>query len=1029
RWLPFPPRWLLFLATLLLVALWTCFWSMQEVWEQGHLVSEKVERLVVIDGQASSSLKPKGNLTMQSRERLGHGVLFVVRSCSQNYGFRVTSILRTWGQDIARSPSDGLMVVGDTAVQQPRIFGVPECGNDRSRALCCKTGYALQLAYRWLDDFAWFFVLDDDTYVNIGNLRQSLSTFSALEPQALGVLGCGPGFCEDGQGGFCGGGGYALSKAALGVIMVNSTSTFQLDLMSHLATEKDGIAYDDISVACLLKRHRVRLRSLHGLYAFGSQRQWLDEAYERAITARSPLPVSFHYIGPFLMEALHNRFARLTESRDTALPQDENIRSASPVPAELREIHLRGLQIFKDQGLTPTRRRLVNFLRLGGRDEIRCKPGISLNKVMRCPDSKAMNGWLNVAIGRGNHRLFVLLSFLEGFILDDVAGVDEPIDVQLVLESISVQNCALQLTNELISEARRANTKGVCQLLEAGAAKDSKDHTGSTAVACASAKGHLEIVDVLLKAGADPDLSDWRGNTALVLASASGHVEVVRLLLAAGAQMDWQARDGTTALSCAAVNNHVQTARFLLEAGADKDLADNNGNTPLILASGGGHADIVQLLMAAGSDKDQQAHNGNTALTCASGGNHADVVCVLVKAGADANTRDRNGETALHLASRRGCLKIVRMLLEAGAEGEVQAGTGNTPFFYASISGHLETARLLLEFGANKDLELLSAAAEGLSETVQLLLEAGADKDIKNSDGENALHLAGYGGHHQAVRLLLEAGTNRDLHDRNGDTPLINACHGGHAETVRLLLEGGADKELGSFSDSSPLVCACVGGHVETARMLLESGAGQEFALLRASAEGQVDIVHLLLEASANKDAKDRRGQTALHRAASRGQSETVRLLLAAGVDQNVQDSTGAKAIALLSVQWLHLALCIAFARGAVVGSSWTGWLYNLAMQFPLLVFVLLMHGFSSPGIFFLLVNHLYLIAINMTTNEMMNKDRYQHFWQEVNQEKGVIRKVFRNPFDKGSTLKNCLDFWWYRRRSAMNLGLREMEL
>ena len=100
-------------------------------------------------------------------------------------------------------------------------------------------------------------------------------------------------------------------------------------------------------VACLLKRHRVRLRSLHGLYAFGSQRQWLDEAYERAITARSPLPVSFHYIGPFLMEALHNRFARLTESRDTALPQDENIRSASPVPAELREIHLRGLQIFK----------------------------------------------------------------------------------------------------------------------------------------------------------------------------------------------------------------------------------------------------------------------------------------------------------------------------------------------------------------------------------------------------------------------------------------------------------------------------------------------------------------------------------------------------------------------------------------------------------------------------------------------------------------------------------------------------------
>ena len=187
-----------------------------------------------------------------SGERLGHGVLFIVRSGHQNYGFRVTSILRTWGQDIASSPSDGLMVVGDTTVHHPHIFGVPECGNDHSRALCCKTGHALQLAHRWLDDFAWFFVVDDDTYVNIGNLHQSLSTFSALEPQALGVLGCGPGFCEDGQGGFCGGGGYALSKAALGVIMLNSTSAFQLDLMSHLATESDGMAYDDISArGCL----------------------------------------------------------------------------------------------------------------------------------------------------------------------------------------------------------------------------------------------------------------------------------------------------------------------------------------------------------------------------------------------------------------------------------------------------------------------------------------------------------------------------------------------------------------------------------------------------------------------------------------------------------------------------------------------------------------------------------------------------------------------------------------------------------
>ena len=46
---------------------------------------------------------------------------------------------------------------------------------------------ALQFAHHWVDDFAWFFVVDDDTFVNIRNLRQDspvvpFSLFLALVP-------------------------------------------------------------------------------------------------------------------------------------------------------------------------------------------------------------------------------------------------------------------------------------------------------------------------------------------------------------------------------------------------------------------------------------------------------------------------------------------------------------------------------------------------------------------------------------------------------------------------------------------------------------------------------------------------------------------------------------------------------------------------------------------------------------------------------------------------------------------------------
>ena len=41
---------------------------------------------------------------------------------------------------------------------------------------------------------------------------------------------------------------------------------FSQDLMEHLAKEKSGQAWDDISVSCLLRRHGIPLLQIKGLF-------------------------------------------------------------------------------------------------------------------------------------------------------------------------------------------------------------------------------------------------------------------------------------------------------------------------------------------------------------------------------------------------------------------------------------------------------------------------------------------------------------------------------------------------------------------------------------------------------------------------------------------------------------------------------------------------------------------------------------------------------------------------------------------
>ena len=68
-------------------------------------------------------------------------------------------------------------------------------------------------------------------------------------------------------------------------------------------------------------------------------------------------------------------------------------------------------------------------------------------------------------------------------------------------------------------------------LIEKGAAINTTDGTGETALLKAACKGNLDIVNMLLEHQAEPTMRTREGISPLQCAAANGHVDVVKTLV------------------------------------------------------------------------------------------------------------------------------------------------------------------------------------------------------------------------------------------------------------------------------------------------------------------------------------------------------------------------------------------------------------------------------------------------------------------------------------------------------------------
>src|SRR6266511_100097 len=186
-------------------------------------------------------------------------------------------------------------------------------------------------------------------------------------------------------------------------------------------------------------------------------------------------------------------------------------------------------------------------------------------------------------------------------LFDAIAAGDEQAALDALDQGPARRLAARRGALDLAEAAALDDAARVAELIEGGAAADTRTPDGYTPLQLAAFFGAPAAAALLLQRGADPGaVADNPMRVQPLHAAVAGrHHEIAARLVAAGVDVDARQQGGYTPLLAAAGSGDTALVRLLVDAGADPGLADDQGVRPAELAAQHGHDGLADELRAA----------------------------------------------------------------------------------------------------------------------------------------------------------------------------------------------------------------------------------------------------------------------------------------------------------------------------------------------------------------------------------------------------------------------------------------------
>ena len=267
-------------------------------------------------------------------------------------------------------------------------------------------------------------------------------------------------------------------------------------------------------------------------------------------------------------------------------------------------------------------------------------------------------------------------------------------------------------------------------LVEHGADVSAATTQGDTAlIMTATVQAGADMVRYLIAKGAALDSVNKEGASAVMMAAFEGQYVNLKILLDAGANTNPRFHPERRKLGADAPDIAAQRVTRVQRA--------LDGTTPLMSAATAACASCVRMLIEKGDDARARNRAGESALLYAAYHGNRMMVSDLLKAGAPVNVADERGFTPLMMAvnSRTKRPEVVRLLLSKGAAVNATDKAGRSVADWAQTGSCPEIINLVAAERAGQPLKSLSAPVsataapfrESVQKTVKLLDQAGPE--------------------------------------------------------------------------------------------------------------------------------------------------------------------------------------------------------------------------------------------------------------------------------------------------------------